>query len=196
MAKRPLLIGLWSSSPGQGKSTAAYRLQSAIAQVRRQDCQIIPFAQPLKLASAAFLEALGLNDTEATRAVFDTKDAVVPGYNFSGRDLLCWLGGDVGRDKIDVDLWVNVGLRKARLAASKGCSVIHDDVRMPNEAAAIKAAGGLMVRVVREKVDVHSNRAASVEGLLADIQFDAILHNCGTLEHLDRLCRNLVRAQP
>lgn len=82
------------------------------------------------------------------------------------------------RDHVDPDAWVNAALRKAL----PGGRYAITDVRFPNEAQAIKARGGYVVRV--ERPGAGPANAHVSETALDDWDFDAILRNNGTLDDL------------
>lgn len=82
------------------------------------------------------------------------------------------------RQHVDPDAWVKAALRHVR----PGGRYVITDVRFPNEAQAIKDAGGYIVRVTRpgvEAVNAHVSETA-----LDGWDFDAFLVNNGTLADL------------
>lgn len=183
----PLLIGLYSSTQRQGKSTVANLIKARIGRTT-----IMSFANPVKLATASFLEALGLSDVEATEAVFDHKDTTIPGLGITGRDALVLIGTKAGREGVSQDCWVNALFRRADAFRSKAeLNVVIDDVRMPNEADAIIERGGFLVRVSRQvkldKVD------PTTEGRLDGFRFDAVIQNNGSLTDLNEAVRAALR---
>ena len=121
---------------GSGKTTAAKHL------VNRHGFERVRFAGPLK----DMMRALGLSDREIDG---DRKELPC--------DLLCgktprWamqsIGTEWGRQLIGADLWIRAWQAAVdRLPAV--VPVVVDDCRFPNEAAAIRAAGGFLVAVER-----------------------------------------------
>jgi hypothetical protein len=81
------------------------------------------------------------------------------------------LGTEWGRDLIGENLWVNIAMRRASFYNR----VIFTDVRYPNEADAIRKAGGVVVRVVREGVAPPDNAGHASESH-KDIH-DAVVNN-------------------
>jgi hypothetical protein len=82
------------------------------------------------------------------------------------------------REHVDPNAWVNAVLRQV----APGGRYCVTDCRFPNEAAAVKALGGYVVRVERPgtgPVNAHASETA-----LDDWDFDAILRNTGTLDDL------------
>lgn len=91
------------------------------------------------------------------------------------------------REHVDPDVWLNATMRKV-LAEDR--PVVLTDVRFPNEADAIEAAGGLLVRVVRASAptdDAHVSETA-----LDGRECGATLVNDGTVEALRAAVRALV----
>lgn len=132
----PRTLIAFTGLAGSGKSTAAAHL------VNHHGFQRIRFAGPLK----AMLAALGCTPTEIDG---DRKEA--PCELLGGktpRHAMQTLGTEWGRDLIASDLWIrafNAALAKMPV----GVPVVVDDCRFPNEAEAVKAAGGIVVRIER-----------------------------------------------
>jgi hypothetical protein len=181
-ARPPVLIGLYSPIPQQGKTTASGFFQEALSGFGRDavKARVLSFASPLRFATHAFLEALGLTDTQATKAVWEEKDKPIAPFNVSPRDLMIHLGTTVGRNICGPDVWVNRGMKDASSYMEKGQSVILDDVRATNEADAILRHGGHLVRLVRCGIDEDARRPANpdrLEGLLEGYEFAATIYN-------------------
>lgn len=96
------------------------------------------------------------------------------------RRLLQRLATEAARKVLGPSIWVDTGMAKA--AAVDG-PVVITDVRFPNEVAAIRAAGGIVIRVNRPSVvstDTHESEVA-----LDDHDgFDAVLTNDATVADL------------
>ena len=89
------------------------------------------------------------------------------------------LGTEGGRKVLGENIWVDTAMRTARAADGP---VVFTDVRVPNEAEAVKTAGGVVVRIERQGLptgDTHPSETA-----LDDWRFDFIVHNDSTLEAL------------
>ncbi|MGJ5032368.1 deoxynucleotide monophosphate kinase [Bradyrhizobium sp. HKCCYLS2038] len=119
---------------GAGKSTAAAHL------VKSHGFERVRFAGPLK----AMMAALGCSTTE-----IDGDRKELPCELLGGKTprwAMQTLGTEWGRQLIDSDLWI----RAWRTAVDASpVSVVVDDCRFPNEAEAIRAAGGVLVRIER-----------------------------------------------
>jgi hypothetical protein len=118
---------------GSGKSTAAMHLVQIHGFTRTR------FAGPLK----AMMAALGLSQDEIEGHLKERPCALLGGR--TPRYAMQTIGTEWGRDIIDRDLWINAW--RASLPAAGG--VVVDDCRFANEAHAVKAAGGFIIRVVR-----------------------------------------------
>lgn len=126
-----IIIGI-AGKARAGKSTFA----DALNRVWGGTAHYRPFAGPLK----AMLEVIGVDVSD------DAKNAPVPFLaGPTPRIMMQTLGTDWGRS-IDPDLWVKVW----RHSLPKTGLVLVPDVRFENEAAAIRAAGGLVCHVRRE----------------------------------------------
>lgn len=130
-----LIIGL-SGLAGSGKSTAAAHL------VHRHGFARVRFAGPLK----AMMAALGLTHEQIEGSEKEVPCALLGGR--TPRYAMQTIGTEWGRDLIAPDLWIRAW-RAAVDAVPAGQPIVCDDVRFPNEADAIRAAGGFLVRVER-----------------------------------------------
>jgi len=128
----PQLIGLCGDA-GAGKSTAAAILEA-------QGYTRLRFAESLKAMICALLTSAGMTDAEAIRCTDgDTKEApldVLGGQ--TPRHAMQMLGTEWGRQRITGDLWVRITMARAEALLAEGKQVVIDDVRFPNEAAAVR----------------------------------------------------------
>lgn len=130
---RPRQLIAFTGLAGSGKSTAALHLVNAHGFTRTR------FAGPLK----AMMTALGLSHAEIEGHLKERPCALLGGR--TPRFAMQTIGTEWGRMTIDEDMWTNAW--RAALPAAGG--VVVDDCRFDNEAAAVKAAGGFIVRIVR-----------------------------------------------
>ena len=116
------------------------------------------------------------------------KASLVSNYNLTGRDILQKIGESF-RKEISPDIWVNSLFSrydKLNYRTHSGDTIkpnlIITDVRMPNEAQAIKDRGGILIKVDRETgyKDNHISETAldNYNG------WDYVIDNNGTLEEL------------
>jgi len=167
----PTIIGLWSPAPGCGKSTVAQLLGLQHGHAR------LAFADPMKWMLVRLLDAAGYDRNDARRSPWQDKETPLdrlPGSP-TMRHLLRTLGTEWGRDHVHHDLWVEVWRQQAlRLPR-----VVADDVRMPNEAATIRAMGGQLWSVLRPGHQDDSGHRS--EAGLPGVEFDRVIVNASTI---------------
>ena len=160
-----MIIGL-TGKAGAGKTTAASFL------VRDLGFTCVKFAALLK----GMLYTLGLSYAHIEGELKEVPCAFLCGK--TPRYAMQTLGTEWGRNMLGDDVWVRVAMQRVRLYPN----VVFDDMRYPNEAAAIKARQGVIWTIERPSialVEAHASEAAH-----ATIQPDAILTNNGTLDQL------------
>ena len=191
------LIGLVGKKRA-GKDTFAARLIAEHGFVK------VSFSAPVKEAALAVdpiisAWAVGLGAIHTERL-----SDVVKEYGWEGakevpevRRVLQCLGTDAIRT-LDPDFWVRAGMARAKdlrietteirnflgdlIRTVGGQPVVITDVRFRNEAAAIKAAGGILVRVERPGSDDGDTHASEVE--LDTYPVDRLVYNGGTVPQL------------
>lgn len=147
---KPFVLGL-TGPGGAGKSTVARAIVAALPRVNwRPGAVVLHPGAPLKAMLRAFYEAAGLSPAAIERRVDgDLKRA--PCALLCGRSpthAQQTLGTDWGRHMIGESLWLDLwNAAAARHLGEHGQSVINDSVRFDNEAAAIRALGGVVVRL-------------------------------------------------
>lgn len=156
---------------GSGKSTAARILADEFC------FAILPFAGTLKAMTRAF----GLTAREMAG---DLKEAPCPALGGkTPRQFMQLLGTEFGRQMIGEDVWVNAWARAADdmdedFAAGGRALIVADDVRFANEAAAIRARGGRIIRI--ERPGACSASGAGHESERQDFTPDRIIRNTGS----------------
>lgn len=175
-----MILGLCGTA-GSGKSSVAARLHL------EHFYASWAFADPLYAAVAAItgLSVGELQDREM-------KERVLPWLGASPRRMLQTLGTEWGRNLISDTIWIDATLR--RIDASGWDRHVISDVRFANEAEAIVARGGLIVRVERPGSACLNAAAAAHEseaGIPANL-VSATLHNGGTIEHLNAAVDSLI----
>lgn len=134
------IIGL-KGKPGSGKSTAA-------AFIINKGYAKTSFAEPLK----RMLEAIGVERL----AVVDQARKEEPCNILSGvtpRRAMQLLGTEWGR-VLHPDFWVNIWRNRVASIQALGYGVVVDDLRFPNEAAAVRALGGFVIEIVNPNAEV------------------------------------------
>lgn len=168
-----IIVGI-SGKRGSGKDTAADYL------IKHCRCGKMAFADPLKSAAIAmfgFTHAQVYGDLKGT---VDSFWGFTPGW------ALQKLGTEGGRQVFGQDFWVRAMERRLRATGQGGRYVIAD-VRFPEEAEAIKAWGGMLIRIKRPNYSVDDGRDSQhvSETALDDYEgWDAVIQNTGTREDL------------
>jgi len=166
-----MIIGLCGAA-GAGKGSVA-----SVLVARYFFCEIA-FADPL-YAMVSALTGLSVDDLH-DRGI---KEKPIEWLGKSPRQLLQSLGTEWGRGMVKDDLWVGIAMQTA-LASARA---VITDVRFPNEAEAVRAAGGVVWKVVR---DAHTclaedtARHASEAGIPPEL-VDLTIRNSGTLDDLE-----------
>jgi hypothetical protein len=164
-----MLIALYSSTPQQGK-----------------------FAETLKLMMRPVLEDLGRGPDGIGRMLDGDKREMVY-QDRTLRHALQTLGTEWGRKCMGENFWVDIWRFKAERYLRSGVNVVVDDMRFPNEFAAVQALDGWTWKVVRPGASAPTNGHAS-EGALDGLLFDTELVNAGTLHDLEDTVEAALRA--
>jgi len=98
----------------------------------------------------------------------------------SYRYALQTLGTEWGRGFMGEDFWCKQTMADVRNELKIGMVVI-DDVRFDNEAKAVQAQGGIVVRIERDSIYLGGDGHAS-EGGVGEKYIDAIVDNTGKIE--------------
>lgn len=155
------IIGL-SGYAGSGKDTVAAMLEGY---------EVKKFAGKLKKIAGVML-----NVPEAMFELPEFKAEYLRDWQMTVREFLQKFGTEAVRDNFDRDAWVKALFSDLHHSSRW----VITDVRFPNEAAAIKDRGGVVVRIKRgEAVNAHPSETA-----LDYWAFDHIIDNTGTLEDL------------
>jgi hypothetical protein len=152
--QRGEIIG-FAGYKGSGKTTLAKQIEQASRGVVIR----MSFADSLKAVADCFLQQIGIDRPELRHEMLHgtMKELPVPGWEVTPRHILQTLGTEWGRECIHPDLWVILTMEKAKAYIKLGYGVIIDDVRKPNETAAIKALGGMVVLITCPGVERSSD---------------------------------------
>lgn len=149
--------------------------------VRRHGYELVKFAAPLK----DMLRVLGLTNAEIEGDLKEKPCALLGGK--TPRWAMQALGTEYGRNLIDKDLWVRAWAN--RLVPYRLVTV--DDVRFPNEEAALHTMGGLLIEVRRDGTDAPVNHESEQHVFSPDY----VIENNGSLDDLYLQIENIHRRQ-
>ena len=164
-----MIIGVCGAA-GAGKGSVASILED-------RGFATLSFADPLYAAVSAIT---GLSVAELQDR--SRKENTLGWISCSPRRLLQTLGTDWGRNMIHPEIWVMATMQRVM----DGGDYCIPDVRFVNEAAAIKARGGVVWRVDRRSRSTLDPAAASHESErgIPPEYLDAVIQNDGTLADL------------
>jgi hypothetical protein len=167
-----LTIGI-NGYAGSGKSAIAQHLVE-------KNWARLKFADPLKAAIRALLLDMGTHNERIDRMIEgDLKELRMARLNGkSPREVMQWLGAGA-RGPLGDDFYVNILMSK-RIKKFSDRSVVIDDLRYKNEATAIRAMGGYIIRVERPHVGPVNGHES--ENLVED--YDILIENNGSLADL------------
>ena len=161
---------------GAGKTTAAEYLGWVHGYTRQR------FAGPLK----DMMRALGLSTREIDGDLKEMPSPILCGR--TPRHAMQTLGTEWGRELIGPDLWISIWTARATASSSP---VVADDVRFPNEVAAIKALGGIVIRIERPGALAHGAAAAHASEAYR-LAADARVVNDGSVADFERRLARLI----
>jgi hypothetical protein len=144
--------------------------------------QRLSLAGPLKeMLSALFNEMNIPQDLQWEYLYGSGKERVIPEIGVSSRHLMQSLGADWGRRLVSTNIWVDVVVQK--ISEKPALRFVVDDLRFPNEAAAIRNIDGSQIwRVDRTGVSLNHNHPS--DGMLDDIRFDRVISNNGSVQEM------------
>lgn len=196
MEKRKInLIGI-SGKMGSGKDTAALLIKRVLSNHELTDNTIAHLVQnpsptlkddsgwQIKKFSTKLKEVVSVLTGAPVEKLDDQnfkKHMISETWDMTFRELMQKIGTEAMRDNVSQDVWVNSlfdGYDEFRSFGPYRKWIITD-VRFKNEAAAIKARGGIILRIENDRV-IKSNHTSETE--LDVYPFDYIIDNNKTLE--------------
>lgn len=164
-----MIISL-SGKKRSGKSSAAKFLVSKYKFVE------VSWAHPLKEIIGRQL--FGLDD-DHLYGTTEEREAIIPEWNLSAREILQIVGTDMFREQICDDFWVKAGLKVIRNHLNEGrTDIVISDTRFPNEAFAALNLGGKTVQIRRtneQGEEIKLDEEHFSERALDDWQFDYVV---------------------
>ena len=145
----------------------------------------IAFAKPIKEAAKTIflLKDSQVNGTLEEKETFDVRWEKTP------RQLLQELGTEVGR-AMDPELWVKRCFLEIDQRPGDSGWIITD-VRFINEAEALKAKGGVLIKIIREHSGTGVCESHISEQQISGIVPDITIYNSGTKEDLKKRAREV-----
>jgi energy-coupling factor transporter ATP-binding protein EcfA2 len=177
---KPRLVSIYGAK-GSGKSTLATILCGTRVSFSNGEMHFpvirISFADVLR----NMLRAAGIPEKYLTTM----KEVPIPGIpgNPTGRYLLQTLGTDWGRENVDPDIWAYLASLRIAETLERGVDVVIDDMRFPNEVEVVKRLGGVLIRIDRPDLVVHTDPHVSESHWVA-FKPDLVLVNDGSPEDL------------
>lgn len=98
----------------------------------------------------------------------------------SHRELLQFVGTDIGRDLIDNEIWTTIFLSKAEELGE----VVTPDARFANERKLVNKVGGTNILIKREGTEIAESSHSSENDLGSEEEYDFVIENNGTIEDL------------
>ena len=175
-------IAFWSSTPQQGKTTAARFLMDNLGYTK------IAFADPLKFMIERLLHSAGYTYIEIQWFLNEGKEQDIDVIGASYRKLARTLGTDWGRKLIHPDIWVRVAEQKIIHTEAPVCI---DDLRFPNELELLRRYDFALVKVVRDVSRSDADTDKSDVSLRDFDGWDHVIENNGTLEELCSKARGI-----
>jgi len=147
----------------------------------------VKFAEGLKIMLGSLLKALDFSDKNIERMIeSDLKEVPLPILaGKSPRHAMQTLGTEWGRNCMGENIWVDIALERCKQFQK----AVIADCRFPNEAEAIRKAGGLLIRVTRDTGHVDSHPS---ETLIDNLPVDFEVDNNGTVEELEQKIKQIL----
>lgn len=164
----PRVIAL-SGVAGSGKSTASAFLQS-------KGYKLEKFAGPLK----SMLYAIGFTHEQLEGNLKEQPCDLL--YGKSPRHAMQTLGTNWARDCIGEDFWIRLWQTEVGKNLEVGQPTVVDDCRFANEAAAIRALGGIVIKL-EGRGGIEGGHASE----RLDFISDAVVPNTGSIAQLHAL---------
>ncbi len=157
-----MILG-FSGKKYSGKTTAAKYLEKKYGFIS------LALADPLKIAAR---EIFDLSDEETDG---DLKEVINPFWQMTPRQIMQKMGTEAMRGAFGPDLWVNALFKQ--MERYKHANFAISDVRFQNEADAIRARGGYVVRIERPMLTSYNPDTHASETELDGYSFDLRIQN-------------------
>jgi hypothetical protein len=182
----PLFVG-FGHRRRVGKDTLAHMVRDELAKVGVRSFRDA-FAFNLKKTARQLFGYAGLQGAAVYEREPERREVVLPAIGLSPRDL--WIKfGDTMRG-IAPDVWIRSVLDNPSYGGNN--VVLVSDVRYPNEVEAIRARGGMVVKVTRKGIPESDDVADSALAAMPDESWDMVVRNDGDLNALAKQAGQLV----
>jgi len=168
-----MIIGL-AGKKQSGKTSLAHHLIEEYGFVEYS------WALPLKETCK---NLFGLTE-EQVYGTEEDKEAIIPEWNMSARDILQKVGTEMFRGMICRDFWVKVGMKNLVKLKDAGYDIVISDCRFPNELEAVQKLGGYtghVVRIGQVSTDSHTSETALDNWTDYSFIFEAVSGDLGAL---------------
>lgn len=159
-----------------GKDTATNALVDMLA-IRGIPAVRVSFADGLKEVCTDIFGWAGLHGPTHYEEFPQEKEEILPDLGLSPRTI--WIETGNKLRQVYEDVWIDMALN---LPKGRKAVIIISDLRYPNEATKIKAAGGVLVKVTRDTAPVSNDIADTA--LATFNEWDMTLVNNGTVDEL------------
>jgi len=173
-----------------GKSTTANIL------IEKYGYEVVKFAEPLKRMLASLYPYMGKGFDEIDDMIEGgAKEEPIEGFGaLTPRRMMQTLGTEWGRNTLQDDFWVRIAIRRIAALTMKGHKVVVDDLRFPNELAALASIPGRVEtwHIHRPHLLVKPTHAS--EGQLEKAVFDRHIYNLGSQKDLETQIQTLMES--
>lgn len=183
--KQKTVIAFYSARHGSGKSTACAFLKEQL-EAAGHTVEVLSFAAPLREFCKALIVAQYPNTTNDAAKWLLTEgkdDYIFEGWTVAPREHYLIPVGEAARATFGEDFWCDKLLEAIEKSPAE--FILIDDMRRPNEYAALHELGAQMVLVIRPCDHTKGGGRSRIEGELANYAFPHIVVNYGGLEDLD-----------
>lgn len=179
----PHMEGFWGDRKLIALAGPAYCGKDTVAGILRREFPVksLSFADPIR---TMLRNAFNLTDEHFFGKL---KEVPLEWLGKSPRQMMQTLGTEWGRGLIHEDIWLMMAERKVEEIHNSGLHAVITDCRFENEAARVRANGGVVWHIRRgnaKSVNAHVSEAG-----VAFVPGDVEIDNTGTIEALvDEVC--------
>jgi len=172
-----MIYAIYSDRPRCGKSTFRQALTSALTfRDGKYSAEHIPFADRVKHLTEHIIDALPISSLYKTNAHNSMwhGDKSYQIMNMTVRQLLQFVGTDLGRNKLHPDIWVTAWREHIQPYLGTGTHIVVDDMRFENEYDVCKSLGAKFIKIINANAFQSGHES---EGRLSNRHFDYVFDN-------------------